>query len=558
MFALQIYFLTGRYAASQFNNRERAEWPPHPARLFSALVQSWVHQGQRPDLAEALDALAALPAPEIVASESSKSDEQPTYYVPINDSNVTGNWIQRVAEVEDLQAEIEANDSLWPAKTKKSKLKLLKKLEKALEKAWKKAFEDTEKLSAKAMVAAQQMLPGQRGKQARHFPSVCPAKPIVRFQWPSAELSTQVFEGLDQLSKGVTRLGHSRSLVACSVDREHQSPTFIPGPKGSLMLRHVYPNQRRLLERAFQMHRGVQTRSLPYKPTKYESAGSKRTEPERPSSFSGEWIVLGRVGGFRPRLDYIADWTNALRKALMSFAPEPVHPLISGHSSDGPLESCHTAFLGLPFVGRKHADGAVMGFAICPPKDAPESLKTALYKALARWRSDSEARADGRPGCMNLALSAGGRSRCVYLKVYDSSEWRQTLDSRTWTQASRYWVSVTPVALDSNPGDLYSKTPEKATRAEIKALETLRRSCEMVGLPTPTSLSLQQAPVTTGSVPARFFGPYPRRQKQRHFRKVLVHVRLQFAEAIEGPILLGAGRFRGLGLFRPFLKEAAL
>ena len=38
MLALEIEFLTGRYRATNFRERYAVEWPPHPARVFSALV----------------------------------------------------------------------------------------------------------------------------------------------------------------------------------------------------------------------------------------------------------------------------------------------------------------------------------------------------------------------------------------------------------------------------------------------------------------------------------------------------------------------------------------
>ena len=37
MLAIEVAFLTGRYVATSFDDREQAEWPPHPAQLFSAL-----------------------------------------------------------------------------------------------------------------------------------------------------------------------------------------------------------------------------------------------------------------------------------------------------------------------------------------------------------------------------------------------------------------------------------------------------------------------------------------------------------------------------------------
>ena len=38
MLAIEIELLMGRYAATAHHDRGKAEWPPHPARFFSALV----------------------------------------------------------------------------------------------------------------------------------------------------------------------------------------------------------------------------------------------------------------------------------------------------------------------------------------------------------------------------------------------------------------------------------------------------------------------------------------------------------------------------------------
>jgi hypothetical protein len=37
MLAIELVFLTGRYVATAYNSRTESEWPPHPARVFSAL-----------------------------------------------------------------------------------------------------------------------------------------------------------------------------------------------------------------------------------------------------------------------------------------------------------------------------------------------------------------------------------------------------------------------------------------------------------------------------------------------------------------------------------------
>jgi len=40
----------------------------------------------------------------------------------------------------------------------------------------------------------------------------------------------------------------------------------------------------------------------------------------------------------------------------------------------------------------------------------------------------------------------------------------------------------------------------------------------------------------------------------RFLKEQLWHVEIQFSEKIEGPLILGNGRFSGLGLFAPILE----
>ncbi len=85
MFAIEINFLTGRYVATSHYNRRLPEWPPHPARLFSALVAEWAVE-QDPTERQALEWLEAQPPPSITAS-----DELPRkvvkHFVPVNDAS---------------------------------------------------------------------------------------------------------------------------------------------------------------------------------------------------------------------------------------------------------------------------------------------------------------------------------------------------------------------------------------------------------------------------------------------------------------------------------------
>jgi CRISPR-associated protein Csb2 len=48
MLALEVEFLTGVSVAATPNRREQPEWPPHPDRLFQALVAAW-GRDEKPD-----------------------------------------------------------------------------------------------------------------------------------------------------------------------------------------------------------------------------------------------------------------------------------------------------------------------------------------------------------------------------------------------------------------------------------------------------------------------------------------------------------------------------
>src|SRR5262245_46444013 len=84
MLALEVEFLLGRYAATDFRNRDRAEWPPHPARLFSALVAASYEGGLGESARAALLWLENQPPPWVSAPPA--TEQAPvTVFVPIND-----------------------------------------------------------------------------------------------------------------------------------------------------------------------------------------------------------------------------------------------------------------------------------------------------------------------------------------------------------------------------------------------------------------------------------------------------------------------------------------
>lgn len=73
-------------------------------------------------------------------------------------------------------------------------------------------------------------------------------------------------------------------------------------------------------------------------------------------------------------------------------------------------------------------------------------------------------------------------------------------------------------------------------------------SCIRIGLPTPREVIITQVSAHLG-VPPSFVFPRLKRKdgsERRHTHAILV-----FDEPVCGPVLIGAGRFRGYGALRP-------
>lgn len=284
---------------------------------------------------------------------------------------------------------------------------------------------------------------------------------------------------------------------------------------------------------------------MPYTVARYRtSLGSPKPIA---STFASNFIVLRRVAGTRLSITATEAVAEGVRRALMSHAVEPIAPLLSGHEADGrPLQGDHLAVVPLPFVGAKHATGDLLGVALVPPAHLDAAGLRPLYAALARWEQGSAPSPDGA----RVQLRLGRMGEWVLERSLDPPALYNLLES-TWTSPSRAWVSVTPVVLDRHPGSLGDRQPARQRRAVRRATEAIASACARIGLPAPEHIEFELAPFVRGSEPASRFAtragasdPRPR-----------YHVRLRFSQAVRGPVLLGAGRYRGLGLLRPTTAE---
>lgn len=508
MLAIEVGFLTGRYVATRHDDRDGVEWPPHPARFFSALVAEWAGS-PRPDPAEEaiLRAIEELAPPQLAAGPA-----QPravvTHYVPVNDPTVVGAALWSRVRQADAALERLSHADL-PAKARSS-------AERELGKA-----RDVTSLVTGSAAAASSPLPADRGRQARTFPSVsveprADGSCSVTYMWPDADLTTAQQATLDLLLRRVTRLGHSSSLVTCRLHPEPlPPPTHLPceASSGEFVVRAISPGQVDALVADFARHEGFKPRNLPFVPVCYRGKALDRLLPS--PDCAGDWYAFS----VSPRLSppALASLTQTVRAELAA----------------GDRDAAEAAFvLGLPHVGHAEAKGDLLGFAILLPARFDEDARRRVLRSMGRGL---------RAGCSLLVGDTPVEPTRVPnpdLLTLRRERWAGTQPSG----ASSLWITATPVVIAGAPtGRLTASDYQRWMAA------WLAESCVRGGLPRPRSIDTSPQPLLTGT---RHVRAYPAVVQAGRVRR-LVHARIEFDSPVRGPLLVGGGRHLGFGLMFP-------
>jgi CRISPR-associated protein Csb2 len=470
MLAIEVEYLLGRAVSTDATRRDAAEWPPHPSRLFSALVDALSDVQTEPERASCEDALRWLesqPPPEIGASLGADVSQRGNvkYFVAVND------------DVAD----------------------------------WKKARSSP--------------LVDRRSRQERYFPAVVPADPRVYFAWPTSEPTEAQRTALDALSRRVPYLGHSSSLVRVVCRREVPPRTLEPRLAGDILLR--VPSRGRLdrletvhvLRRRDALVQPPKGREVPYALLR----GSYRRGPH------GDARVLV-FDGARFGLEETAWVTQRYRAALLTHLGNAA-AVLTGHDADGGrARSTHLAFVPLAHIHGAHADGSIKGLAVVIPRDADDVALTTLDGAMQQ--------------VTRLVFGARGEVRLRALPLDDGGDddrdasVPESLRFSRYARAARTWVSVTPVALGRHP-----KPRKGLTEVQVLAADLADQ-----GLPELESVGVQSVSFVRAAPPSR---EYRRGELSALRHRLLRHVVLTFAEPVQGPLLIGAGRYMGFGLLLP-------
>lgn len=549
MLGVQVELLTGRYVSSDHTDRSKAEWPPHPARFYAALVATWAETDGSAEEATALDALALLPAPQLYAPDIQGERLASTFYVPVNDTaslrNYAGNWIKLNEAWHDRE---EARTALLGTESDPKARKQFEKIIARSDRSIDKLRQTVGRFASSGEAATLSILPDQRTKQARAFPGVAPDSATFAFVWPEAEIASADLEALDRLLARVHRIGHSQSLVAVRRVPDPPKPNWIPHADGNLPLRWVGGGQREALVRDHQIHQGVEPRVMPAVTVGYLRAEEVILETKAPRSYlDGDFIVYERTGGPPVPMTRAFGLAKQIHRALVRRAEQQpngkVHPAVSGRDPDGTVtREPHVLIIPLPYVGSAYADGSIMGVAFLIPSLVSEEGRLQILRALGLWERayDPEERL--------LHVHMGPQGSLELRRIVGRSD-RHNLRQRTWCRPSRDWITATPMALDRNPRTLWARDPAAAAQGEARAIETIHRSCIRIGLPAPERVVVERGAPLVGAEPVGAHVPLSSERGGPH--RVQVHVRLRFPEPVQGPVILGAGRFSGAGLFRP-------
>lgn len=549
-FCIEVNFLTGRYVATFHNDRRQSEWPPHPARLFSALVATWA-DADRPDQSEqkALEWLEALKPPAVAAS-GAVARKVVSHFVPTNDATVlSSSWYDRNAETvrnltEQLREELASSHGEF---TKKAD-RIQKKLDKTRD-----VENQVTPTGTTPTLKAVQMFPDRRVKQERFFPSVTPDEARVTYLWDGSPP-----DGLGEVLNGmlgrVVRLGHSSSLVSCRLVQENPpAPSLVPDSTGNgVSLRNVRRGQLKELKRQYARHEGVSPRSLPYVDVRYRAvADTSPSEPQYEPDTIGDWIVFEFSRDCRALPSTRAvEIAAATRSAVFHYAEDPIPEEISGHRSDGtPTSLPHVAFVPIPYVGYEHADGRLLGIAISVPNVLSDASRQALFRAIGSWEREAS------PELMKLVLGSKGVVRMSRLRGPASAI---SLRPGVWHRPSHRWTSATPIALPKHPGQLGRGNAAVRAKAWKAAEDAVKKACTHVGLPEPLSLEVSFNSFISGARPATRFPVFTQNGRGgKEVRRQLVHASVTFDRPVSGPLMLGTGRFLGLGLMRPVKMSEA-
>jgi CRISPR-associated protein Csb2 len=374
----------------------------------------------------------------------------------------------------------------------------------------------------------------------------------LRLTWPN-DPAPDSLAALRTLARDTSYIGHSSSIVRCAF---HASSSDAMGDLCPIQT-VAAPYRGRLNELKALYERHTARGDPAARPRRIPAVPVQPSQAPVASVFTQDWLVLEYVAGDRPDLRAAAPIGRAMRDAMMSAWDGAIPSWLSGHEADGtPARAAHIATVPLANAGFSWSDGGWQGLGlVIPAGEAPNWLRMDTPNGFANRQRllgvfRTLASQHGADGLVQLRLGERG---CIGLRLVDAPERheKQSLHPGRYLGPSQRWSTVTPIALDRHP---------KGPNAGVEAAEIIARACERIGLPRPSRVEVFKHPTIEGVPSAWPVGGAPRwtgwARPGALEGRPLTHAIVTFAEAVQGPVILGAGRFFGLGLCLPLDSES--
>ncbi|PCC68198.1 CRISPR-associated protein Csb2 [Nannocystis exedens] len=470
-----------------------AEWPPSPARVFQALVAGVIRANNLADDDRALlKQIESLPPP-IIAAPPARPGQRVALFVPNNDADTLGDDLGRIAEIR-----------------------------------------------AKKLVA----------------PRLIEGEAKFVYVWPLDDAEGVNFEVVDRIAAALYQLGRGIDMAWATtefLDEEaleerllaHPGSVHRPGAgavplalacpvPGSLasLVRRFDETSRRLRPNPA----GGATAQLFVQPSKpsfvqvpYDSA-PHRWVFELHRSQDADDLVSWPLRRAAELVTRLRDGAAERLKSGLPAQADVVERVLIGRKADGadtaPSE-WRIRLAPLPSIGHEHADLAIRRVVVEVPAGGP------LAPLDIRW-----------------AFSGLQVDAFVLTPALDDKMLAR------YTASARCWRTITAAALPE-PARRRRIEPARQREEAKDAAERMReeeRAAQAVAVALrhakvgarPLRLRVQREPFDARGDRAEVFADNTRFRKER-----LWHVEIEFERPVTGPLLLGDGRFLGLGLLAP-------
>ena len=489
---ISVRFHEGRYHGQEDRFYGADGWPPSPARLYQALLAGAVRGAQLAAADESALRWLEHLPPPRIAAPAARRGRAIKLFVPNNDLDSVGGDRARVSEVRVPKA--------WrPCFFDPDEVLLY---------LWR--FSGTAEDADRICVMARRLYQLGRG---------------IDMAWADGRI-------LD--SDGADALLESYPGTLRSPGGAGEVPTPCPGTLDSLVAR--YERKRRRLVTQGTGRTSVQLFAQPPK------ALFRHTGFDTPPRLL-HFELRGADGQFAPRpLASVAPLMTGLRDAAAhrlqeSFPAKSAlfERLIVGRGADTRDLAQRLRLLPVPSIGTQHTDPAIRRVAVEVPAECPIRVDD-LKWAFSRLRPYDPQTRQIWPGSL--------------LSTDDSRM------ANRFKGPTRLFRSITPVALSGAPrrrvGAAGNKAADERSREERRARGAVVQALRHAGVRAkPAEIHVQREPFLSRGLRAELFAA-----GSRFSRHSLWHVALRFREAITGPLVLGDGRFYGLGLMEPVASHS--